>query len=90
MAEEAPAITTNSLLADPTIAATTTAFASLAGAVASSRGLQMGKNATLEDMVKDMLRPILKDWLDHNLPQIVQRIVEREVSKLADRADDDE
>ena len=80
----------SNLLADPTIAATTSAFANLAGAVASSRGLQMGKNATLEEMVKDMLRPILKDWLDQNLPQIVQRIVEREVSKLADRADDEE
>jgi cell pole-organizing protein PopZ len=78
-------------LMSPSPAGTTTsAFAALAAAVDSSRGLAVGSgNRTLEDLVREMLRPMLRQWLDTNLPSLVGRIVEREVAKLAGRAEDD-
>lgn len=77
------------LMSQAAATSATAAFASLAGAVSSSRGVSIGAgNRTLEDLVKELLRPMLKEWLDSNLPPMVQRIVEKEISKLAGHAED--
>lgn len=78
------------LMSSSAAGTTTSAFAALAAAVDSSRGLAVGSGTrTLEDLVREMLRPMLRQWLDANLPSLVGRIVEREVAKLAGQAEDD-
>lgn len=78
----------SNLMSQPVAAAATDVLTGLASAVSAARGLPMGANRTLEDVVKELLRPMLRQWLDANLPHLVQRIVEREVAKLTGRADD--
>ncbi len=85
---EVPAFA-DTLVSAGTAHATTGAFAGMTTALHDSRGLPLGHNKTLEDIVKELLRPMLKEWLDANLTPMVQRIVEREVSKLAGRAEDE-
>ncbi len=79
------------LVSPPTASSATMSLHNLSSAVSGSRGMPMGNaHKTLEDLVKELVRPMLKDWLDTHLASIVHRIVEREVSRLANRADQDD
>jgi len=77
-----------SLLAPPVQAASTSALAELARAVARERGVGLGNGgATLEDIVREILKALIKDWLDQNLPYMIERIVKKEIEKMVNRAE---
>lgn len=77
-----------SLVSAPAATASTSAFARLAKAAASSEQPARGiGDKTVETFLTDLLKPMLKDWLDQNLEGIVERVVEQEVKKLARRAE---
>ena len=84
------AVIDQSLVGSETANAARGSLSHLAQSVTTYRGLPMGAgDRTLEELVKELLRPMLKQFLDENLVRIVQRLVEKEISKLADRADDE-
>lgn len=77
-----------SLVSAPAASASTSAFARLAKAAASSEQPARGiGDKTVETFLTDLLKPMLKDWLDQNLEGVVERVVEQEVKKLARRAE---
>lgn len=77
-----------SLLSPPVQAASTTALAELARAVAQDRNLGVGNaGITLEELVREILKPLIKDWLDQNLPYMIERIVKKEIEKMVNRAE---
>ena len=77
-----------SLLAPPVQAASTSALAELARAVARERGVGLGNGGiTLEDIVREILKTLIKDWLDQNLPYMIERIVKKEIEKMVNRAE---
>ncbi len=74
------------LVSQASAAASTAAFATLAGAVPrrTPTPLPLGNGArTIEDLVKEVLQPILQSWVDANLPLIVERQVREEIERLA-------
>jgi hypothetical protein len=42
----------------------------------------LGKDISLEDIVKNLLKPELQKWLNENLPNIVKQAVEKEIKKI--------
>ena len=78
----------DSILAPPVQAASTSALAELARAVARERGVGLGNGGTtLEDIVREILKTLIKDWLDQNLPYMIERIVKKEIEKMVNRAE---
>ena len=77
----------DSLLAEPTLAATTESLSHLRD-IASEKRLSLGKgDMTIEMIVRETLKPYLKEWLDINLPDIVERVVKKEIAHVMDRLD---
>jgi cell pole-organizing protein PopZ len=77
-----------SILSPPVQAASTTALAELARAVARERGVGLGRGGlTLEDLTREILSTLIKDWLDQNLPYMIERIVIKEIEKRVNRAE---
>lgn len=80
----APAINTEGLVSQVSIAAAAEAMRGLRQPGSTGLGaLHFLSGDTVEGLVAQLLRPMLKDWLDANLPAIVQQEVQREVLRIA-------
>jgi len=81
-----PAIATEQLISDTTLAASSAALQALTQlphppAGHNSHAFRSG--STVEDLVIEALKPMLKDWLDGHLPDLVRTLVEREIRRVS-------
>lgn len=72
----------------PAYEQTTLTDDSTASAAAGALGkliskMDLGRDNTIEGLVREMLRPMIKEWLDANLAKIVEEKVEAEVQRIA-------
>lgn len=77
-----------SILAPPVQAASSSALAELATAVARERAIALGRGGvTLEEIVREILKALVKEWLDQNLASMTEKMVKKEIDMVAKRAE---